>query len=636
MRLIVTYVGSLNRYLLNVTKITILPNVSTPGSTLRSDNLDPSAIPAGTTRKNAIGMELVYVPPGEFMMGSTQTQVDEALFECKKYDKDCKRERFTNELPKHKVTIKDGFWIGKFEVTQGQWESVAKTTVLQQRDKGNSTWPIFSSGVDLPMYYVSWDDIQIFLKRLNEKNDGFEYSLPSEAQWEYAARSGTATAFAFGDSLKLSQANFCDVSPCSPKGKVLGKTAPVGTYQPNNFGLYDMHGNVWEWCEDIYNNGYGGLPTDGSANVSVGDLSSRVLRGGSWLATSYHARSAYRYVLSASFRGDYTAGFRVVARAIEATSGNTVEAQTVPKPVKPNNSGTASRKILKLSFVTNNASDYWTFARKGVEKADAEMEDVTVAFKLPGTGSPDEQKRIIDDLVATGIDGIAMSPVDPDNQTQLINNTAKKTLLITQDSDAPNSDRAFYVGTDNVAAGRQAGKAIKEALPYGGRIMVFVGVSSAPNAAGRYQGLKEALQGSNVKIIDIRIDGTDRSRARANAAEALVKYPDIAGMVGLWSYNGPAILYAVRNANKVGKVKIICFEEEDETLAGIMEGSIFATVVQQPYEFGYQSVKLMAQILRGDKSGIPTNKQIYIPSLVIKKNTVQDFVKNLNQLRGRW
>jgi ribose transport system substrate-binding protein len=295
----------------------------------------------------------------------------------------------------------------------------------------------------------------------------------------------------------------------------------------------------------------------------------------------------------------------------------------------------SSGKNFKLAFVTNNASDYWTIARKGVEKADAELDNVTVDFKLPGEGTAAEQKRIIDDLISTGINGIAMSPVDPDNQTQLINDTAKKALVITQDSDAPNSDRALYIGTDNVAAGRQAGELVKEALPNGGKIMVFVGKSDARNAAERFQGLKEALQGSKVEIIDLRTDDTDRARAKSNAADTLVKYSDVAAMVGLWSYNGPAILNAVKDAGKVGQVKIVCFDEEDETLAGVKEGSIYATVVQQPFEFGYQSVKLMAQILGGDRSVIPANKIINVPTLVIKKNSVEEFQKKINQLRGR-
>ena len=312
-----------------------------------------------------------------------------------------------------------------------------------------------------------------------------------------------------------------------------------------------------------------------------------------------------------------------------------------PKPPAANSDNGSSSpsasdgKSLKLAFVTNNASDYWTIARKGVEKADGELADVSVEFKLPGEGTAAEQKRIIDDLISTGVNGLAISPVDPDNQTQLINETAKKALVITQDSDAPNSERALYIGTDNVAAGRQAGELIKEALPEGGKIMVFVGKSDARNAAERLQGIKEALAGSKVEILDVRTDDTDRARAKSNAADTLVKHPDVAALVGLWSYNGPAILNAVKDANKAGQVKIICFDEEDETLAGVKDGSIYATVVQQPYEFGYQSVKLMSQILGGDRSAIPATKQIIVPTLVIKKDSVDEFKNKLNQLRGK-
>ena len=298
---------------------------------------------------------------------------------------------------------------------------------------------------------------------------------------------------------------------------------------------------------------------------------------------------------------------------------------------KQNNAG----KTKRLAFVTNNASDFWAIARKGTEKADAELADVTVEFRIPGDGTAAEQKRIIDDLLAKGVNGIAISPKDPENQTQLINDAAKQALVITQDSDAPKSDRACYIGTDNVAAGRQEGELIKEVLPQGGKIMVFVGSADARNARERLQGIKEVLQGSKVEIIDVRTDEADRVRAKSNAADTLVKYSDVACLVGLWSYNGPAILNAVKDAGKVGQVKIVCFDEEDETLAGIKDGAIYATVVQQPFEFGYQSVKMMAQILNGDKSGIPASKQVIVPTLVIKKEGVAEFQRKINGLRGR-
>ena len=298
-------------------------------------------------------------------------------------------------------------------------------------------------------------------------------------------------------------------------------------------------------------------------------------------------------------------------------------------------SNTQQSSTKKLAFVTNNAADFWTIARKGCEQADSELANVDVEFRIPSDGTAAEQRRIVDDLLAKGVSGLAISPVDPVNQTQMINEVAKQILVLTQDSDAPQSDRACYLGTDNVAAGRQAGELIKEALPQGGKIMVFVGKSDARNAQERFQGIKETLQGSKVEILDLRTDDTDRVRAKSNVSDTLVKHADIAGLVGLWSYNGPAILNAVKDAGKVGQVKIICFDEEDETLAGVKDGAIFATVVQQPYEFGYQSVLLMAKVLGGDSSSIPTNKQKIIPTLIIKQNNVTEFTAKINRLRGR-
>jgi len=297
--------------------------------------------------------------------------------------------------------------------------------------------------------------------------------------------------------------------------------------------------------------------------------------------------------------------------------------------------GDSASKGFKLAFVTNNAADFWTIARRGVEKADEELGDASVEFKITSDGTAAEQKRIVDDLLAAGFNGIAISPVDPQNQTGLINEAAEKALVFTQDSDAPDSKRACYVGTDNVAAGRQAGELVKEALPNGGKIMLFVGKLDAKNAQERIQGIKEVLTGTKVEVVDVRTDDVDDARAKANAADAIVKYPDIKAMVGLWSYNGPAILSAVKDAKKTGQIQIVTFDEADETLAGIQEGAIYGTVVQQPYEFGYQAIKLMTQVLNGDKSVIPENRQIIIPTRVVKKAEVAEFAAKIRELRGK-
>jgi ribose transport system substrate-binding protein len=262
------------------------------------------------------------------------------------------------------------------------------------------------------------------------------------------------------------------------------------------------------------------------------------------------------------------------------------------------------------------------------------MPDVTIEFRL-GDGTAAEQKRIVDDLLAKGITGIAISPVDPANQVAMLNDVAQKAVVFTQDSDAPDSKRECYVGTDNVAAGRQAGALIKEALPQGGKIALFVGKLDARNAQERLQGIKEAIAGTKIEILDVRTDDTDQVRAKANVSEMLVGHPEVAGLVGLWSYNGPAILNAVRDAGKSGQVKIIAFDEDDETLTGVKSGAIIGTVVQQPYEFGYQSMTRLAKVVKGDRSGLPSTHQIFIPTRVIRQDNVDDFRAKLTQLRGR-
>jgi ribose transport system substrate-binding protein len=307
------------------------------------------------------------------------------------------------------------------------------------------------------------------------------------------------------------------------------------------------------------------------------------------------------------------------------------------KPASTSSAGASpgAPKALKLAFITNNAADFWTIARAGCNAAGKELPNVTLDFQIPADATAATQKRIVDDLLARGIDGIAISPVDPANQTEMLNEAAKQCLLITQDSDAPKSDRACYLGTDNVAAGKQAGELIKQALPDGGKIVVFVGSLDAQNAHDRFAGIKETLAGSKIEIIDTRTDDTDHVRAKANAADALVKYPDVTCLVGLWSYNGPAILNAVKEANKAGAVKIVCFDEEDETLQGVRDGAIFATVVQQPFEFGKEGIEVMDKYLNGDKSVVPASKKIIIPTLAITKDSVEAFAAKLKEERGR-
>lgn len=320
--------------------------------------------------------------------------------------------------------------------------------------------------------------------------------------------------------------------------------------------------------------------------------------------------------------------FSTLALSLMLTAG-------CPSSNAPSGDKPAAGAKIKVAFVTNNSSDFWTIARKGTEKADAELDNVEVEFKMPANGTPEEQKTIIDGLIADGTKGIAISPKDPANQTPYLNEIAKKVVLVTQDSDAPDSERACYIGTDNVAAGRQAGELIKGALPAGGKIVLFVGSKDAQNAKERIQGITEAIKGTKIVIADTRTDDADHAKAKTNASDILNSMPDVAALVGLWSYNTPGIIQAVKGAGKTGKVKIIGFDEEDDTLQGVKDGIVEGTVVQQPFEFGYQSVKLMAAVIGGDKSKIPASKKQIVETKAIKKADVDAFWTKLKELRGK-
>ena len=290
----------------------------------------------------------------------------------------------------------------------------------------------------------------------------------------------------------------------------------------------------------------------------------------------------------------------------------------------------ADKKL--IAFIVNVPADFWVIARRGLEKAASELPNYDEQMFIPGEMSAAAQKRIMEDLLAKNVAGMTISPVNPENSTEILNQVASKAVLFTVDADAPKSDRIMYIGTDNVAAGRSHGELIKKTLPTGGKIMLFVGTMDAANAQERVRGIKEALQGTTVEIVDIRTDGGDQARAKANVEDTLTKYPNIDLLSGLWAYNTPQIYNAVKAGEKEGKVKIVGFDEDQQTLKGIAEGVIEGTVVQQPYEFGYQSVKEIARYIEGDRSMVPPNKLQIVPTKIIDKSNVKEFAASIREM----
>jgi formylglycine-generating enzyme required for sulfatase activity len=249
--------------------------------------------------KSPSDIEFVLIPPGSFIMGSTNGNA--------------------NEKPVHQVTISHSFYIGRYEVTQAQWQSVMGSNPSHFKDCGGNC----------PVEQVSWDDAQNFINKLNERNDRFRYSLPTEAEWEYACRAGTTGDYAgdldsmawyannsgnsyidAGSLYRNDEHNF--VTHIINNGN---RTHMVGTKQPNAFGLYDMLGNVWEWCEDWYHPNYERAPSDGTAWLTDGEQKMRVLRGGSYGNYAAFLRSAYRLSGYSPSERNLSGGVRLVAVA---------------------------------------------------------------------------------------------------------------------------------------------------------------------------------------------------------------------------------------------------------------------------------------------------------------------------------
>lgn len=257
----------------------------------------------------------------------------------------------------------------------------------------------------------------------------------------------------------------------------------------------------------------------------------------------------------------------------------------------------------RFAFVTNNSSDFWNIAEKGVRRAEREL-GIEVQLFRPLKTEVGEQQRFMEDIVVQGFSGMAISPISPDAMTPLLDRVAERMPVVTHDSDAARSRRKVYVGTDNVAAGRAAGQAGLAALAAAGiqkgKVAVFVGRIDMQNAMDRKRGIDETLgQTGGVELLPVFLDKADRGKAKQNVEDALARYPDLVLAIGLWSYNGPCIAGAVRASTRAKKPLIVAFDEEEETLKAVEDGLIQATIVQRPFQFGYQSMRALAALSEG-------------------------------------
>ncbi|NET59394.1 MAG: formylglycine-generating enzyme family protein, partial [Symploca sp. SIO2E6] len=256
---------------------------------------------------NGVMLEMVAIPRGKFLMGSPTSEPGDRIM---MHYVTSEEERCKSESPQHSVTIQP-FFMGKHPVTQAQWKAVVPFPKVNRNLKTELSQ---YKGDNLPVEQVSWSDAVEFCDRLSKKT-GRTYRLPSEAEWEYACRAGTTTPFHFGETITTDLANYDGnrTYRSEAKGEYRAKTTLVGHFSVANlFGLYDMHGNVWEWCADSRHPNYEGAPTDGSVWQDDNDNNYRLLRGGSWVNYPASCRSAFRYLYYLGGRYGNSFGFRVV------------------------------------------------------------------------------------------------------------------------------------------------------------------------------------------------------------------------------------------------------------------------------------------------------------------------------------
>jgi ribose transport system substrate-binding protein len=290
----------------------------------------------------------------------------------------------------------------------------------------------------------------------------------------------------------------------------------------------------------------------------------------------------------------------------------------------------------KIALVTSGDTPYWDQVENGAKDA-ARVYDVKLTV-FRAKSIPEAQTDLIRGLLDQGYDGIAISPINPQTQSGILAEVAAKTTLVTFDSDSPVARRLCFVGTDNYAAGRRAGDAVRLAIPDGGQVVICLGSLEKENTQHRRQGLidelldrpykpdqpldplDQPLKGEKYTILATLSDNSEPNLAPDLVVKAIKENPDIKCFVGLLGYSAPAILSALEETGNTGKIKVIGFDNNDITLAAIERGTVFATILQDQYGCGFHTVRILAEVGRGDYSGLPKFMRSLPVEMVTKEN----------------
>lgn len=310
--------------------------------------------------------------------------------------------------------------------------------------------------------------------------------------------------------------------------------------------------------------------------------------------------------------------------------------QVIPEPE------TKQSRTTRIVFITGGLNDFWQLTAKGAEAAAREHNAELKVEMLSQDESLKQQMQILVGLNAEEIDGCAISPLDAEGQTLLINHLAKKMNVVTFDSDAPLSERQYYIGTSNYRAGQICQELVCEALPEGGKIAVLLANLTKNNLLERkagyeeskWQSLKSPANGKTSpswQTVEYLIDEGNDETTKENIIQVLAKHEDLACIVGMNARHGPLLIKHLAEAGKLGKIRLVVFDELDETLDGILAGHIYATIAQDPYKYGYESVRMLTSLHNGKSHELPIvgGGAINVKCQSIRQSDVEEFRKRL-------
>ncbi len=302
----------------------------------------------------------------------------------------------------------------------------------------------------------------------------------------------------------------------------------------------------------------------------------------------------------------------------------------------------------RIYFLTGGKNPFWQLTMSGARAA-AQEYNAEVQFGVPDE-TPQEQTRLLADVGSTKCEGLAVSPLAPDSQTELLNRLSESMHVVTFDSDAPLSRRKYYVGTHNNNAGSLCAELVRESLPQGGKVALLMRTLDKDNARLRHEGFVEELSQSAWRVrqkaenasddtnqspvtfdlVETLIDDADPEKCARNLEQLLSDHPDIGAIVGMFAYQGPIMLDVLQRQDKLGKIQLVTFDEDERVLQGISDGHIYATVIQDPFKYGYEAVRMLTVLARKGEAELPISEgSIYLPCQAIKKHNLDVYRKKL-------